>query len=93
MGVFITVGNVVVPVLIRRDFDPARVGFATDLYTSALRIGSMITSVATAPWLVGAAYDASGGWTRPLLVIAAAVVLLATSGIAATVRFRRRERS
>jgi MFS transporter, CP family, cyanate transporter len=49
MGAFITVGNVVVPVLIRRDFDPARIGLVTGLYTSALNIGSMITSVATAP--------------------------------------------
>jgi CP family cyanate transporter-like MFS transporter len=49
MGLFITVGNVVVPVLIRRDIDPSRVGLVTGLYTSALNVGSMLTSVATAP--------------------------------------------
>lgn len=49
MGLFITVGNVVVPVLIRRDVEPPRIGLVTGLYTSALNIGSMITSIATAP--------------------------------------------
>lgn len=49
IGVFITVGNVVVPVIIRRDVTAARVGIATGLYTSALNVGSMLTSLGTAP--------------------------------------------
>ena len=49
MGAFITVGNVVVPVLIRRDVPPRRVGIVTGSYTSAMNVSSMITSLATAP--------------------------------------------
>lgn len=49
LGVSITIGNVVVPVVIRRDFPPQRVGIATGAYTSALNVGSMITSLATVP--------------------------------------------
>ncbi|BDZ48762.1 hypothetical protein GCM10025867_10030 [Frondihabitans sucicola] len=46
LGVSITVGNVVLPVVIRRDFSPERAGFITGIYTSALNVGSMITSSA-----------------------------------------------
>lgn len=49
IGAFVTIGNVVVPVLIRRDIPSARVGIVTGAYTSSLNVGSMITSVATAP--------------------------------------------
>jgi CP family cyanate transporter-like MFS transporter len=48
---------------------------------------------AAAPWLVGAAYESSGGWVSPLLVIGAAVALFATCGIAASIRARNRERT
>ncbi|MEA9985455.1 MULTISPECIES: CynX/NimT family MFS transporter [Subtercola] len=74
MGGFITIGNVVVPVLIRRDVPPQRVGIVTGAYTSALNVSSMITSLATAPlaeafgwhvallaWL-GFVVIAAGGW-------------------------------
>ncbi|WP_066517266.1 MFS transporter [Curtobacterium ammoniigenes] len=49
IGVGITIGNVVIPVVIRRDSSPARVGLVTGVYTSALNVGSMITSLGTAP--------------------------------------------
>ncbi|WP_165064777.1 MFS transporter [Marisediminicola senii] len=49
IGAFITIGNVVVPVVIRRDFSAARVGIATGVYTAALNIGSTVTSIGTAP--------------------------------------------
>jgi len=49
IGLAITVGNVVLPVVIRRDFTPARAGLATGVYTSALNVGSMLTSLGTAP--------------------------------------------
>jgi CP family cyanate transporter-like MFS transporter len=49
IGIAITVGNVVLPVIIRRDYTPERAGFVTGIYTSALNVGSMITSLATAP--------------------------------------------
>ncbi|MFJ4220496.1 CynX/NimT family MFS transporter [Curtobacterium luteum] len=49
IGIGITIGNVVIPVVIRRDTAPARVGLVTGVYTSALNVGSMITSLGTAP--------------------------------------------
>ena len=49
IGIGITIGNVVIPVVIRRDTSPARVGLVTGVYTSALNVGSMITALGTAP--------------------------------------------
>ncbi len=49
LGVAITIGNIVVPVVIRRDVPPRRVGPVTGAYSAALNVGSMITSVGTAP--------------------------------------------
>jgi CP family cyanate transporter-like MFS transporter len=49
IGIGITIGNVVIPVVIRRDTSPERVGLVTGVYTSALNIGSMTTSLGTAP--------------------------------------------
>jgi CP family cyanate transporter-like MFS transporter len=49
MGAFITVGNVVVPVLIRREVSADRARVATALYTGALNLGSVIGTFATAP--------------------------------------------
>lgn len=49
IGAAITIGNVVVPVIVRRDFPAARVGIVTGAYTAALNIGAMITSLLTVP--------------------------------------------
>ncbi|WP_427008377.1 CynX/NimT family MFS transporter [Pseudarthrobacter sp. H2] len=49
LGVAITVGNIVVPLIIRRDFTPARQGAAMGVYTAALNLGSFITAMVTAP--------------------------------------------
>jgi CP family cyanate transporter-like MFS transporter len=49
MGFAITLGNVMVPVLIRRNYPPAGRAGVTGLYTSALNVGSMLTLVATVP--------------------------------------------
>ncbi|WP_334683800.1 MFS transporter [Arthrobacter sp. CAN_A214] len=49
IGAAIAVGNIVVPVLIRRDVPWQRVSGVTAAYTSALNVGSMITSLGTAP--------------------------------------------
>lgn len=73
IGVAITIGNVVLPVIIKRDFSPERGGFVTGIYTSALNVGSMITSLGTAP------IAAVVGWplallTWGLLAVLAAVV-------------------
>ncbi|QHC66521.1 MFS transporter [Rathayibacter sp. VKM Ac-2759] len=62
IGVFITIGNVVVPVVIRRDVSPERVDLTTGVYTAALNIGSTITSLGTAPLALAI------GWRGALLV-------------------------
>lgn len=62
IGVFITIGNVVVPVVIRRDVSPERVDLTTGVYTAALNIGSTITSLGTAPLALAL------GWRGALLV-------------------------
>ena len=86
MGAFITVGNVVLPVIIRRDIAPRRVGIVTGAYTSALNVSSMITTLATAP------LAATFGWRGALLtwigfVVAAAAVWLKAIGPAAAFRW------
>jgi MFS transporter, CP family, cyanate transporter len=49
IGLAITVGNIAVPLIIRRDFSPWRQGTAMGVYTAALNIGSFTTSMVTAP--------------------------------------------
>jgi MFS transporter, CP family, cyanate transporter len=69
IGIAITVGNIVVPVIIRRDVRPAQVGIVTGAYAAILNIGGMLASVATAPlsnWL---------GWRGALAAWAAMAVL------------------
>ncbi|WP_222268668.1 MFS transporter [Modestobacter marinus] len=72
IGLGITVGNVVVPVVIGRDF-PGATNVVTAAYTAALNLGSTLTSALTAPLadLLGwrAALAAWG-----LLVVAAAAM-------------------
>ena len=48
IGTAITIGNVSVPVIIGRDF-PDHVGTVSGLYTAALNVGSVMTTLATAP--------------------------------------------
>ncbi|GAA4675889.1 MFS transporter [Frondihabitans cladoniiphilus] len=84
LGVAITIGNVVLPVVIRRDFSPERAGMITGIYTSALNVGSMITSLGTAP------LAASVGWPLALVIwggfaVVAAVVWSIAVGPRATV--------
>ncbi|QKS17979.1 MFS transporter [Curtobacterium sp. Csp2] len=71
IGIGITIGNVVVPVVIRRDTSPERVGLVTGVYTSALNVGSMITSLGTAP--IAAAW----GWPVAIAVWAVFAVVAA----------------
>ncbi len=75
IGIGITIGNVVIPVVIRRDTSPERVGLVTGVYTSALNVGSMITSLGTAP--IAAAW----GWP---LAIAVWAVFAVVAGVAWT---------
>jgi CP family cyanate transporter-like MFS transporter len=77
MGAFVTIGNVVIPVIIRRDISPGRVGIVTGAYTSAMNVGSMITSLATVP--LAAAF----GWRGALLAWLGFVVLAAAAWLVA----------
>lgn len=49
IGAAITIGNVVIPVIIRRDVPPQRVAIVTAGYAATLNAGSLITSLLTAP--------------------------------------------
>lgn len=60
IGVAITIGNVSVPVLISRDFSQSA-GAVTGMYTAALNLGSVITTLITAP------LAASVGWQWALV--------------------------
>ncbi|MFJ3384659.1 MULTISPECIES: CynX/NimT family MFS transporter [unclassified Curtobacterium] len=73
IGIGITIGNVVIPVVIRRDTSPERVGIVTGVYTSALNVGSMTTSLGTAP--------IAGVWGWPV-AIAVWGVLAVVAGLA-----------
>ncbi len=59
IGAAITVANVVVPVILHRDFPVRQIGIATGACTAALNIGSMATSVLMAP------PAAVAGWRAP----------------------------
>ncbi|MDZ8276222.1 MFS transporter [Microbacterium aquimaris] len=49
IGSAVTVGNVVTPVIIRRDVPGERVGVVTAAYTATLNVGSLLTTLLTAP--------------------------------------------
>lgn len=79
LGAFITIGNVVVPVLIRRDVPSRRSGIVTGIYISAVNVGSLLGTVATAP-LVGASdwRLALASWALP--AVAALIVWILVIG-------------
>lgn len=83
IGAAITVGNVVIPVIIRRDVPPDRVSLVTAAYVAMLNAGSLLTSLLTAP------LAALVGWAVALLLWS----VLAVAGIALwsthLVRWRR----
>ncbi|MBW4042665.1 MAG: MFS transporter [Acidobacteria bacterium] len=75
LGLAITIGNVLVPAVIRRDVPARGRGAATSVYSVAINVGTVITSVVTVPlaallgWRVAVAAWSVGG-------IVAAVVWL-----------------
>ena len=72
IGLAITVGNVVVPVVIGRDF-PGATNVVTAAYTAALNVGSTLTSALTAPLADLLGWQAAlAAWG--VLVVAAATV-------------------
>ena len=70
LGLGIALLNVVMPVIVKRDF-PRAVGVVTGLYTSALNVGSAAAAALAVPLARHV-----GGW-RPTLALAAAPALLA----------------
>jgi CP family cyanate transporter-like MFS transporter len=78
IGLAITIGNVVVPVIIRREVTPQRAGLVTGTYTAAINIGTMLVTLGTAPlasifgWRIAIA-----SWA--VLVLVAAAVWVAHS--------------
>lgn len=73
IGASIMIGNIVIPVIIRRDVPREKVATVTAAYTAVMNFGSLITSLATAPIadLVGWPL-AIGVWS--ILVVLAIVV-------------------
>ncbi|MER7797644.1 MFS transporter [Microbacterium sp. NPDC096154] len=69
IGVGITVGNVVVPVIIGRDVPPHAVSTVTAAYTAALNAGSLVTTLTTA------AIAEVTGWPLALLLWISLTVL------------------
>ncbi|PWF79799.1 MFS transporter [Kocuria rosea] len=69
IGTAIAVGNIVVPVIIRRDVSWRRIPTVTAAYTAALNVGSMITALGTAP------LAAAVGWRWALVAWGALTVV------------------
>ncbi|MET2012817.1 MFS transporter [Microbacterium chocolatum] len=84
IGAAVTVGNVVIPVIIRRDVPGPKVAVVTAAYVAMLNVGSLLTSLATAP------LAAVVGWPAALL----AWGVLTIAGIALwSVHLRRSRRA
>lgn len=49
IGVAIAIGNVVIPVIVRRDVPPERVATVNAMYIALMNVGSLITAIGTAP--------------------------------------------
>lgn len=69
IGVALTLGNIVVPVIIRREVPWNRVSLATGLYSAGMNVGSMATLLGTAP------LAAAVGWRWALVLWGAPSVL------------------
>jgi MFS transporter, CP family, cyanate transporter len=68
LGLAITVGNVVVPVIIGRDF-PGAANVVTAAYTAALNLGSTVTSALTAPLADLVGWPAAlAAWGLPIIL-------------------------
>lgn len=62
IGAAIAIGNVVIPVIIRRDLPPERTAIATAAYSATLNAGALLTALATVP-----VADATG-WSLALVL-------------------------
>lgn len=82
LGVFLTIGNVAIPVIIKREFSAGRAHTMTGVYTSSLNVGTMTVTLATAP------LASAIGWEWAILswavfAVAALAVWLPLRGLAA----------
>lgn len=59
IGAFITVGNVVLPVLVRRDVPPARAGIVTGVFIAGANVGSLVATIATVPLVAAFGWQAA----------------------------------
>ncbi len=77
LGIGITIGNVLVPVLIRSDFPARRRTEATGIYTVALNVGTMIAASVTVPLSAGLGWrGATAAWAAVGVAAAVAWILL-----------------
>lgn len=84
IGVAITIGNIAVPVVVRRDF-PLAIAGVTGAYTAAMNLGAMATTAFTAP------LASALGWRRGLAAWGLlALAALALWIVAAVVRRKAR---
>ncbi|MGW9552545.1 MFS transporter [Citricoccus zhacaiensis] len=84
IGLSLTLGNIVVPVIIRREVPWDRVSLATGLYSAGMNVGSMATLLGTGP------LAAAVGWRWALALWGALAVVGMTYWLA-LVRQRLRE--
>jgi CP family cyanate transporter-like MFS transporter len=79
IGLAMTLGNVLVPVVVKRDFG-SRAGTVTGLYTAALCGGAAVTAALTAPLAAVTSWRVALASWALLAVAAAAVWAVATRG-------------
>lgn len=73
LGAAITVGNVVLPVLVRRDMPAKRAGIATGVFIAGANVGSLVSTVTTVPLVEALGWQlALGAW---VLVVAASLAI------------------
>jgi MFS transporter, CP family, cyanate transporter len=89
IGAFVAVGNLVIPVIIRRDFAPERVGFVTGIYTSSLNIGSVVTTLTAVPISEAIGWPGAIGVWALIAVVAVAAWMLAVGARSAVIPMQR----
>lgn len=68
LGAAITIGNVVLPVLVRRDMPAKRAGMATGVFIAGANVGSLVATITTVPLVAALGWQlALGAW---VLVVA-----------------------
>ena len=83
LGAAITVGNVVVPVIIARDF-PTRTALATGLYSSVMNLGSVFATSLTAPFAALLGWQGAVASWSVVAAVALAVWLVTTRHLSDT---------